>query len=97
MVGQDDLGSYNISVLSDDFGESIETAGNYTIGTTLTGAIESYYDEDWLLVPVVAGEAYRFNAVDENGNTVDLDYLGGVSGYSPDSHYYSGSMTFIAH
>ncbi len=54
-------GTYNLSMVADDFANNSETSGLMEVGGTVTGTIESRGDRDWFAVQLTAGTSYQFN------------------------------------
>ena len=71
----DSVGTYTLTVaeiLPDDIGDSIGTTGRVTVGTSLTGEIETTDDSDAYAVELVAGRTYR---IDLEGAAIDKGTL----------------------
>ncbi|MGF1501809.1 MAG: CARDB domain-containing protein [Paracoccaceae bacterium] len=49
-----------VEIRADDFGETVETAGELTIGESVAGAIEREGDRDWFAIDLLAGQDYVF-------------------------------------
>ena len=47
--------------MSDDYSESIHTAGEVTVGGSAAGNIETAGDRDWFAVELVAGRTYQID------------------------------------
>ncbi len=67
---RDETGTYHLSVTDvsdDDYTADTNTDGAITVGTPVTGDIETPDDTDWLAVTLEAGKTYRFDL--EGANT----------------------------
>ena len=64
------LSSATISV--DDYSANSTTSGRLTLGSSVTGNIETSGDRDWFAVSLTSGSAYQFRL---NANTLNDPYL----------------------
>ena len=73
----------------DDYGASISTAGEVSIGGSRNGEIEITNDRDWFAVSLLAGKTYRINLEGSptGGGTLTDSYLRGI---------YNSSGTLIS-
>ncbi len=69
-------GTYTVSATgsasTDDFAASTATTGRLTVGSSVSGRVDSVGDNDWFAVTLTAGTAYQFGL---NGATLADPYL----------------------
>ena len=86
------IGSYSISLElygeappppTDDYSADTSTTGSLTVGSSVTGNLETYGDSDWFAITLEAGATYQFDQIgpydaflylrDSSGNVITYD------------------------